>query len=209
MAQQTIDTLGQTDLLYQGFEKVNENFTEVYASIIQTGFVIDYVGGTAPSGWIFLNGTSIGNASSGADRPNADTEALFILLWNSLSNAYAPVSGGRGATAAADFAANKTLTIPDSRGKTIVGKLSGGTFDNLGSSVGSETHTLTELELPSVASHSHSVGDAVGVQAGSDFTVFSTNTSSPFPTQSGGNFGGGMAHNNIQPSLVLNKIIKL
>lgn len=209
MAKQTIDTSGQTDLLFEGFEKVNENFTEVYESIIQTGFVIDYVGATAPSGWIFLNGSTIGSSSSGAARANSDTQSLYILLWNSFTNANAPVSGGRGATAAADFAANKTLTVPDSRGKVIVSKTSGGTFDNLGDSVGSETHLLTANELPIVSSHTHAVGDAVNVQAGSDFTVFATSTSSPFPTQSSGGFGGGLEHNNIQPSLVLNKIIKL
>ena len=31
-----------------------------------TGAIIDYAGVTAPTGWVILNGTSIGNAASGA-----------------------------------------------------------------------------------------------------------------------------------------------
>lgn len=210
MAQQTIDTSTQTDLLFQGFEKVNENFTEVYESIIQAGMMIDYWGTSAPSGWVLANGGTIGDASSGASaRANSDAETLFTLLWNSLTNIEAPVSSGRGVSASADFAAHKTITLPDLRGRTVVGKQSSGTFDVLGEQVGSETHTLTGLELPSIPHHSHLIGDAVSVSSGGDFEVFSTSTSSPSSTQSNGGFGFGDAHNNIQPSIVCNKIIKL
>lgn len=209
MAQQTIDTSTQTDLIYQGFEKVNENFTEVYSSIIKTGFVIDYVGDFAPSGWIFLNGSTIGSEFSGADRANSDTVDLYSLLWNSLTNDYAPVSGGRGSSAGADFSANKPITIPDARGRVIVGKQDSGTFTDLGMPIGSESHSLTESELPVITPHSHSVGDAVSAQSGSDFSVFSTEMNSPSSTQDSGGFGGGLAHNNIQPSIILNKLIKL
>lgn len=211
MSQQVIDNSGTTDTLQSGIGKINDNFTELYGSMIHTGFVIDYVGGSVyiPDGWIAANGSAIGNAASGADRANADTENLFILLWNTYSNSICPVSGGRGATAAADFAANKTLTILDFRGKVAVGKQSIGTFSTLGDEVGSETHTLIPNELPTVAAHTHSVGDAVSVASGGDFNVFATTTSSPSSTQSSGGFGFDQPHNNIQPSIVVNKIIKL
>ena len=210
MAQQTIDTSTQTDLLFQGFEKVNENFTEVYESIIQTGMMIDYWGTSAPSGWVLADGQTIGNSSSGATgRANADTQALFVLIYGSLSNSEAPVSGGRTGNALNDFNSNKTITLPDLRGRTVVGKQSSGTFDTLGEKIGAETHTLTGLELPSIPHHSHLIGDAVSVSSGGDFEVFSTSTSSPSSTQSNGGFGFGDAHNNIQPSIVCNKIIKL
>jgi microcystin-dependent protein len=212
MSQQTIDTSTQTDLLFQGFEKVNENFTEVYAAIINTGMMIDYWGSSAPSGWVFANGETIGDASSGATgRANADTEQLFALLWESLANAQAPVSGGRGSSAADDFAAHKTITLPDVRGRVSVGKNSSGTFTVIGDWVGSEIHTLSEGELPVVAGHNHIIGEAASVQAGSDYTIpyNPTGGSASIVSQTSGGFGSGTAHNNIQPSITCNKIIKL
>jgi hypothetical protein len=60
-----------------------------------TGVVQDYIGTTAPTGWVLAWGT-IGNATSAAtNRANADTSALFTLIWNSWADAQAPVSGGR------------------------------------------------------------------------------------------------------------------
>lgn len=64
--------------------------------------------------WKLLNGRTIGDASSGATWASADAEALFLLLWANAADTYCPVSGGRGASAAADWAAHKTLTIPSS-----------------------------------------------------------------------------------------------
>jgi hypothetical protein len=206
MSQQTIDTSTATDTLAAGFTKVNDNFTEVYASIIQTGMMIDYFGTTAPSGWVLARGGTIGKAGSGASaRQNADTENLFVLLWNSISNSYCPVSGGRGASAAADFAAEKTLTLPDLQGKVSVGK-DVSIFSNLGSSVGSETVTLIEDNLPS---HSHNIelpSSTNSVQIGGDGGFLTNLSTSSAATSS---TGSATPVSVVQPSLVVNKIIKL
>lgn len=90
-----------------------------------TGFVQPFIGSTAPNGWLLLNGDSIGSAASAADQPSDGHEVLFRLFWNSMSDAQAPVSGGRGVSAQADWDANKTLTMPDSRGRTIIGSGTG------------------------------------------------------------------------------------
>lgn len=76
--------------------------------------------------WKILDGRTIGDASSGADWANADAEALFLFLYAHVSDTYCPVSGGRGASAAADWAAHKTLTIPDSRGDSYGPRYSAG-----------------------------------------------------------------------------------
>ncbi|MDP1886636.1 hypothetical protein [Polaromonas sp.] len=183
---------------------------------IPPGIVWSYDGATLPDGFIWAAGKTIGNAASAAtERANADTAALFALYWNSMADAEAPVSGGRGASAAADFAANKTITVPDRRGRSDAGKDDmGGTAANrltaagsgitgttLGTSGGGETHTLTTAEMPSHV-HAGGVNSLYTVNGGASINVFQgvANTSSA---------GGGGAHNNVPPTYVTNKIIKL
>lgn len=78
------------------------------------------------NGYVRANGMTIGDASSGAtERANLDCEALFELLWN-LNKEHFKVGDGefseRGASAANDWAAHKKITLPDLRGRTIVGR---------------------------------------------------------------------------------------
>jgi hypothetical protein len=87
-----------------------------------TGDVKVTLQATAPSGWIVLNDGTIGSASSGATtRANADTSNLYALIWGNCPDQWCPVTGGRGANAAADFAANKQVRIPRAVGRTIAG----------------------------------------------------------------------------------------
>lgn len=160
---------------------------------------------TADTGWVMMNDGSIGSASSAATtRANADTINLYTLLWTNVSNTYAPVSGGRGGSAAADFAANKTLTLPAALGRAMAsaGAGSGLTSRALGLSLGEETHILTVPEMPA---HTHSnlgIPDNQGGIAGStDIGTASANVT--------GSTGGGSAHNNMQPTLFVNYMIKL
>lgn len=119
----------------------------------------------APTGYVRLNGRTIGSATSGAtERANADASALFIHLWTEDANL--AVSSGRGGTAVGDFAANKTIALPDWRGRAPVGLDSmgnsasgrvtdaqlGADSDTLGSAGGASTHALITAEL---ASHDH------------------------------------------------------
>jgi microcystin-dependent protein len=91
-------------------------------ALLKTGEVFFKFRDGTRTGAVRANGRTIGSAVSGAsERANADTEPLFAELYNALSDAVCPVSGGRGANAAADFAANKTLTLPDLRGRAPFG----------------------------------------------------------------------------------------
>lgn len=75
-----------------------------------------------PFGWIPCNDGSIGSASSGATtRANIDTFFLYKTIWDGVSNTFAPVTGGRGATSQADFAANKPLFLTKTLGRAIAG----------------------------------------------------------------------------------------
>lgn len=156
-------------------------------SYIPPGVMQPYLGNTAPSGWVRANGLTIGNASSGAtEYAHADTEDLFMLLWNTYSNTICPVSSGRGASAAADYAANKTITLPDLRGRTVfgmddmgnsaasrIGTIVNGLVN--GSSGGTETVTLATTNLPS---HTHGVSGVTGTESAFHTHTYSGTTDS-------------------------------
>ena len=98
------------------------------SNLYDTGDIKYSVRTTAQAGWVKADGLTIGSAASGAtNRANADTEALFTLLWSGTTNTTLPIqtsAGGastRGANAAADFAANKRMPLPDMRSEVLRG----------------------------------------------------------------------------------------
>jgi hypothetical protein len=109
-------------------------------------------------GYVRLNGRTIGSAASGAtERANADTQSLYEELWRFANIA---VTGGKGGTAAADFAANKPLVLPNAAGRGIWGAddLGAGAAGNIssitnptliGSPGGAQTVTLVQANVPS------------------------------------------------------------
>jgi hypothetical protein len=123
-----------------------------------------YFGTGARSGFVRCNGRTIGSSTSGAtERANADTQALFEYLWGADANL--TVSGGRGASANADWTANKTIALPDGRGLALAGlddmgsgsrgvftgaTFSSGSSTTLGSTLGAARRTLTIAQLPVV-----------------------------------------------------------
>jgi hypothetical protein len=143
---------------------------------------------TAPSGWIKSDGGTIGNASSGGTtRANADTSALFALYW-ALDATTFPIytSSGtlssRGASAAADFAANKRIIIEDHRGEFVRG---------LDDSRGVDTsRVLGSAQAGQQPAHTHTAGftrTAARFDAASDAVVPSnTGGLSTFTTGSTG-----------------------
>jgi microcystin-dependent protein len=114
----------------------------VQNALIPVGTVQTFARSTAPTGWLAANGDTIGSASSSATNASADYSALFAVLWDNWTNTDLPildsagVASTRGANAAADFAANKRLPLPDLRGifvrgsgsQTIDGTSYSGTF---------------------------------------------------------------------------------
>jgi hypothetical protein len=77
-----------------------------------------------PFGWLLMDDGSIGSASSMAtNRANIDTFPLYNMLWNNVSQAYAPVTGGRGASAIIDFVANKPIYLIKALGRVFAGTL--------------------------------------------------------------------------------------
>lgn len=130
-------------------------------TILATGDLKARYGIGILTGFVRSNGRTIGSASSGAtERANADTQSLFEYLWGADANL--TVSTGRGASANADWVANKTLTLPDWRGRALAflddmgnsaaGRLSASYFGAaatvLGASGGAESKQLALADLP-------------------------------------------------------------
>lgn len=138
---------------------------------------------TAPGGWLLCDGQAVSRTTY---------SALFAVIGTTYGT-------GDGST---------TFNLPNLKGRVPVGRDSGQSeFDNLAETGGAKTHTLTVNEMPS---HTHDVqtynaGSGMGATKVSKCT-----TGTGATTVSGAALatGGGQPHNNLQPYLVLNFIIK-
>lgn len=152
------DSITRTDPVEEAASTVDDT------QLLQTGDWVFSTVNETRTGFVRANGRTIGSATSGAtERANADTEDLFTFLWNKLGNSQAAVGGGRGASAAADWAANKAIALPDMRGGhpmglDDMGNTAGSFFSSVpftngaatttGSLAGLNTHTLLTAQMP-------------------------------------------------------------
>ena len=193
---------------------------------LPAGLVFPYAGATAPTGYLLCYGQTLGNASSGATEANDNYQALFDVIKTAYGNSGSEV-----------FSNGDTVTLPDLRGRVVAGQddmggvsnnkltgQSGGVNgDTLGATGGAETHALSVTQL---ASHSHTLSGGIKTvkEGGSSFStglvkgsftvnqgdtangtfVSSDTTMDDFSVASN---GSGTAHNNVQPTIILNYII--
>lgn len=150
--------------------------TGLSASLVPTGVIQHYAGSTAPAGWVIRDGKTIGNASSNATgRANADTSALFALIWANTDNTtdggafQLKDSGGsnvaRGASAAADFTANRQLPLPNDLGL----------FDRARNSTGSgydPSRVLLSSQTDDFKAHHHAMPGTFSISSGGGGSLF-------------------------------------
>ena len=157
--------------------------------LMPTGSSMSFAGAAAPTGYLLCDGAAIARQAGGSNT------ALFTLLGITYG-------AGDGAT---------TYNIPDLRGRVIAGHggtLLSGAADAIGATNAhsTKTHTLSIAEIPA---HTHGGlinVDADGGDGGSGTTYDYVITNGPGTIS--GSTGGGGAHNNVQPTFILNYIIK-
>lgn len=159
-------------------------------SVVPSGTVQSYAGPTTsgvPSGWLACDGSQVSRTTY---------SALFTAIGTTYGN-------GNGST---------TFTLPDLRGRTVIGAGQGTGLTNraLAATVGDESVTLTEAQMP-VHTHSLSPGQVVGTGSGGTSNYAPTGNNPQANTgitSAGGSGGVTQAHPNMQPSIALNYIIK-
>lgn len=174
---------------------------------VPTGVTLPYAGTSAPTGYLLCYGQAV-------DR------TTYADLFSAISTTYGT---GDGST---------TFNLPDLRGRVVAGQddmgatsadrltgQSGGLDgDTLGATGGAETHTLEDSQsglpahtVPSGTVTVHGIDTDSGANA-NHIRLFTSNrgSSTTFPATNGAVPGADAvdAHNNVQPTIILNYIIK-
>lgn len=167
--QSTVPTLTLGALVVTGATALGATATVAGEQILTrryaTGEVVLSVASTAPVGTLALDGQTIGSAASGGTaRANADTQALFELLWTASDNTLLPIQDAagaattRGLTAAADFAANKRMPLPTPQdGDALLLAVSSGVLSRTAGQVINHTHPAAVTD----PGHAHTINGDV------------------------------------------------
>lgn len=191
------------------------------STALPVGAIVDFAGATAPEGWLLCGGQSISRATY------ADLFAVIGTTYGSANGSSFNLPDLRGrVTAGRDFSNGGTADRLTDATMAPDGA-------SLNASGGAETQALTEAQMPahthtlsgtaaSAGAHTHTVatGTSDSIFEGSGASAVIRKGTATDTTSSAGSHthtlsgtavstGGGDAHPNVQPTIILNKIIKV
>lgn len=177
---------------WANIKSVLKTYFDTLYTLVPPGAISAYGASSAPTGWLVCDGSAVSRSTY---------SALFAII----STTYGIGDG------------SSTFNLPNLKGKVAVGyNSSEGEFDSLGETGGAKTHTLTGTES-GIAAHSHqsqyyTTGTADGNQSASYVYVGGQKTggagnAGPATTTTG-DTSAASAHNNLQPYITLQYIIK-
>lgn len=197
------------------FQALCPSFGAVTISLASPGLVSKTAHGLRTGDSIYLTTTGAlptglsANTRYWVVRNNADSFWLATSLANALTNTRINTSGSQSGVHTLFGCAyglgdgSTTFNVPNITGNVMVGlNPSDAEFAGLGQTGGEKTHTLTTQEMPA---HTHNALDGFSGAGGSGTYPGANRASNSVATSS---TGGGGAHNNIQPYLTMNFIIK-
>ena len=151
--------------------------------LVPAGTVSPFAGpdNKVPSGWFLCDGSNV-------------SRTTYNILFLTIGTTY---GAGDGST---------TFTLPNLKGRVPVGRDATQTeFDTLGETGGEKAHTLTINEMPA---HTHTYTTRTGDQGTDNAFNSETAANETTGTFNTSSTGGSQAHNNLQPYIVLNYMIK-
>lgn len=161
--------------------------TDLAELVAPVGCIMIWAGTGVPEGWYLCDGRSL-------------SRALYPKLFSAIGVVYGSSS-------------QSTFSLPNLRERVPVGRGINGTFGTLGSTGGTEKHQLSVAEMPNHGHGATSGGRSLGMWktnagGGSQWELLSTSGASQVSGFEIGNAGGNQPHNNLQPYIVVNYIIK-
>ena len=174
-----VSSLVNNDILY--WSSSNARWQNGHSdSILPAGAIFPYAGPSAPSGWLLANGATV-------------SQTTYSVLFALFGHTYGADPGGGN------------FILPDLRTRVPVGyKAADDTFGALGNAGGEKTHQLIVSEMPA---HTHSKPNTYYGPSGSNHFGSNGQVGGSDGTVTGST-GGDDAHNNLQPYLTINYIIK-
>lgn len=183
-------------------------------AVAATGIIFDYAGSTAPDGFLLCDGAAV-------------SRATYAALFGVIGTTYG--AGDGSTTFNVPDLRGRACVGKDNMGGTAANRLTaaggGVTGTTLGATGGTETHALTTAQMPAHThantltdpGHTHTYQKYNGSNAGASpsagtgyqagFATVASDTGSTGITITNASQGSGNAHPNVQPSLVVNKII--